>query len=132
MISPAVLRRRQTAFSLMEIVVSLAILGLVIALVLNVFPSSVMASYSASEQMEAENLAQSFIEETRATGFSSLTVGTSILISPSPRFQVQREIFVPTGADADQTIGVRVTITWESKKKQRELIREIWLSSVRS
>ena len=116
----------------MEIVVSLAILGLVVGLVINVFPSSIVASHSASRQIEAESLAQSFIEETRASGFSSLTVGTVALPSPSPAFQISREIFVPSGADADQTLGLRISVTWEGKKKQNTLVREIWLSSVRS
>lgn len=116
----------------MEVVVSLALLGLVIALVINIFPSSIVASHSASEQLEAENLAQSFIEEARAEAFSSLTVGTLSLSLPDAKFQVQRDIFIPAGADADQTIGLRITVSWESKKRQRELIREIWLSSVRS
>lgn len=116
----------------MEIVVSLAILGLIVGLVLNIFPGSIIATRSAGEQIDAENLAQSFIEESRSVAFSSLSPGTTNMASPDPRFQVERVIFVPPGADADQTLGVRVTVRWESKNKQRELVREMWLSSVRS
>ena len=123
---------RERGFSLMEIVVSLALLGLIVGLVINIFPGSIVASHAGSEQMAAENLAQSFIEETRAAGFSSLTVGTEPMSSPDPKYQLQREIFVPSGADADRTLGLRITVRWESKKRQRELTREVWLSSVRS
>ena len=124
--------KRERGFSLMEIVVSLALLGLIVGLVINIFPSSIVASHSASEQMEAENLAQSLIEETRASGFSSLTEITEDMPSPDPKYQLQREVFVPPGTDAEQTVAVRITVRWESKKRQRELVREIWLSSVRS
>ncbi|MFA5508611.1 MAG: type II secretion system protein [Vulcanimicrobiota bacterium] len=112
-------------FSLLEIVVSLALLGLIVGLVINILPSSIVASHGAGEQMEAENLAQSLVEEARAAGLSNLTVGVEDIPSPDPKFKLQREIFVPAGADAGQTVGVRVIVRWESKKRQRELKREI-------
>jgi type II secretory pathway pseudopilin PulG len=116
----------------MEVVVSLALLGFIVALVLNIFPSSIIASHDASEQIDAEHLAQSFLEESRSVSFSSLTPGTELLPSPDPRFQVEREVFVPAGADADQTVGVRIAVRWESKRaKEKVMTRELWVSSIR-
>lgn len=116
----------------METVVAISLLGLIIIFVVNIFPGSVLAARSGNERIEAENLAESILEQTRASAFNSLTLGTTNVPSPDPKFTVTQEIFVPTNADADQTLGVRIIVQWESKSQTKSIQREVWLSSVRS
>jgi len=119
-------------FSLLEVVVSISLVGLIVIFVLTLWPSSIVASQAADEQIEAESLAQSHLEESRAVPFSSLGIGTQQLSSPGDRYRVFREVFQPPGTDPDQTVGIRITVLWESKTRSREVVREMWLSSVRS
>lgn len=125
-------RSLQKAFSLMEVVVSLALMGLVIILVLNIFPSSLFATQSASNQIEAQMLAQSTLEEVRSAPFSGLSAGVTTLSPPDSKYQVTREIFEPAGTDSEQTLGVRIRVRWNVKGRPKELTREVWISSVRS
>lgn len=122
----------RAGFTLLESTVAISLLSIIVLFVLTIVPGSVVSTYNASERVDAENLAQSIIEETRAQSFSALTVGTQAMPSPDTRFTVQREIYSPAGTDADQTLGVRVTVDWQSKATSLQIQREVWLSSVRN
>lgn len=117
----------------MEAIVALALLGLVVVLVLNIFPSALFATQKASEQIEAEGLAQSYLEEARALPFSSMDPGTTTTLTPAgAKYEVTREFFDAMGTDSEQTRGIRITVHWANKGVPRELKREVWVSSVRT
>lgn len=115
----------------METVCALVLLGLVVIFVVNIFPSSVLASKSGNQYIQAESLVRSALEETRATSFDSLAIGTTDLPSSDPGFTMTREIFVPRNAEAHQTLGVRIRVEWPFQGRTRSLEREVWISSVR-
>ena len=111
----------------------LALLGLIVVLVLNIFPSALFATSKATEQIEAESLAQSYLEEARALPFSSLSSGPARTLSPADsKYTVTREFYDPPATHADKTRGIRVTVRWTSQGTPREIKREVWVSSVRS
>ena len=113
-------------FSLMEAIVALALLGLIVVLVLNIFPSTLYASQKASEQIEAENLAQSYLEEARLKPFSTLHLGAPLPLTPADaKFRVTQEFYQPVGTDEEQTRGIRIIVHWSNKGTERELKREV-------
>lgn len=119
------------AFSLLETVFAIALVGFILILVVNLVPSSVLAVRRGEEQLQAENLARSVLEEARAAPFSALAVGTSTPPSPDPNFTLSREVFAVPNASVDRTLGVRVTVGWSRSGRPQQIVREVWVSSVR-
>lgn len=123
---------RGRGFSLLETITAIALLGLVVILVLNIFPSSVLAASSGNDRIQAENLARSLLEEARALAFEDLTLGRTPLTSPDPRFTVEREVYVPRQGEVHQTRAVRIVVRWSKGNRRSSISREVWLSNVRS
>lgn len=119
-------------FALIEAVFAFALVGFMLVVTLNLLPSSVVAVRKGEERLQAENLARSFLEQARGASFGSLAPGTTDLESPLPQFIVQQEVYPVDGADPDQLLGVRITVSWTARGRPQELVREVWVSRVRS
>jgi type II secretory pathway pseudopilin PulG len=121
-------------FSLVETVFAMTVLSLVGLFVLNLFPTASLAVHRAAHELQAEALAQSVLEEMRATPFAAHEPDSS---SALPRRTVEGvdyhpvlEVYVPAGEDAQHLKGLRVTVRWEYARKAHIVAHEAWIANL--
>lgn len=121
----------QRGLSLLETIFAFVLVGFSVIFVFQLLPSSVVAVRRGEEQLQAENLARTFVEEARSAPFQTLSLGSTALTAPEP-FSVEREIYSVSGADPAHLLGIRVRVQWSARGRSYELVREVWVSHVRS
>jgi len=107
--------------SLIEVVVSFAVLLTVSVFIFQLVPSSVLAIRQGEIRLEAINLGRTLLEEHRGLGFSVLKgkVGETIYAHEHPSgtgvlFKSQVQVRKPdTTADPGRVLDVTVTVRWQ-------------------
>ena len=121
--------RLRRGFSLVELLMSFALLGLVIVLLLNLFPSSIAAVRLGEQRYRAQTMASSLLEQKMSVPFSQLLVGTRVTL-PVQQFegvdyQSRLEVDKVTGSDPAVLRSVRVSVEWTVRGMTRREVREV-------
>ncbi|MBT9582728.1 hypothetical protein IV102_05225 [bacterium] len=127
--------KRRLGYSLLETLISLFLLILAILFLLNLLPGAVVATRATECELTANSLADSALEETRARGFESLTLGTSSLtdtVRDGTTYHGRLTIFAPTDANPQFARGIRVELWWEFGGRRRDFVRQTVVSHVQS
>ena len=108
---------------------SFALLGLVIVLLLNLFPSSIAAVRLGEQRYRAQTMASSLLEQKMSVPFSQLLVGTRVTL-PVQQFegvdyQSRLEVDKVTGSDPAVLRSVRVSVEWTVRGMTRREVREV-------
>lgn len=120
--------------SLLETVLSVFILSLVVLLLFELLPTSLLAVRRAEQRQLAGHLAASLIAERMATPFQSLPLGIEPLdpiVSEGIEFTPTIEVFRLPDYEPEKLKGVRVTVTWRERGKSWTVQREVLVSGVR-
>ena len=120
--------------TLLESVISLALLITVVLLLLNLLPGSLVATRATECELQAHSVADSALEEARAAGFSHLTPGLTSLPDRSlggTVFHCQLRVFLPTGVNPQFVRGIRAEVWWDFSGRRRELVRQTMVSNVK-
>lgn len=106
--------------TLLEVVVSFAVLLTISVFIFQLVPSSVLAIRQGEIRLEANNLARCLLEENRSMGFSALQgkVGQVIYAEDhaSPTgvtFQSEVAVRQADSADTSRVVDLAVTIYWQ-------------------
>jgi len=132
-------------FSIIETIFAASILSIVIMVLFNLYPSSLLAVKRAEHRLEATTLVQSILEEKRAGPFTALTAlspETYYNITPPPagedgvQLKPKFKVFlVPNTESAwppKRIVGLQVVVEWrETKKRQEKLVGELWICDVK-
>lgn len=126
--------RRTQGFSLIEVIVALTLLAVVINLLFNLFPTSILGLRQAEHQIAADSLARSLIETQRAQPFSQMVPLPPTDMDPVPGpggvvFQPTLEI-LDVGTSGN-TREVRVVVSWQVQNKSREVTHAVYVSKIR-
>ena len=118
------------AFTLVETLLSMTLLGLVCILVLNIFPSALFSVRSGEERYLAGSLADTILEEESARSFGERPVGTTRELSPIKVDQVEYrrklEVLSVNTADPQYCRAFRATVEWTARGVSHRIVREIW------
>lgn len=122
------MRRLCKALSLVEAVVFVSLITVVLLLVFNLFPTSSVSVHKARQMTQASAMAQGHLEQARAQSFKNLKVGLTDL--PEEKvgdvtFKPVREVYEVEGEDKERLVEVRVTVHWEYRNAQRQLIETL-------
>jgi hypothetical protein len=113
--------------SLSETMFSLAFLGLVMIVILNIFPTSMASVRSAEYRSQADSIAQTCLERHLYTRFADLPVGLSKDLKTESLAPIDYSVHLDVlKADGDEQYlrRLRVTVRWEFKGVHREVVRE--------
>lgn len=118
--------------SLIETMIAAAVLFLVVSILLNLLPSSLLAIKRAEQRIQAGNIAQSILEEQRGVRFDSLAAGTPRVFDP---VQVAGMSYEPVleVEDDPEVAGVKklkVTVRWRQRDRDYSVVRELTLCRV--
>ncbi len=120
--------------SLLELVLSIFILGLVVIFLFNLYPTSILAVRQAEQQLLANTLARSLIAERQARSYDALVVGDHQQLAPITRegvvFHPVLEVYPIAGKDPNLVKRLRVTLTWGDPADPKEVSHETLVSGL--
>lgn len=95
--------RQRRGFTLIETIFATFIISVVIVAIFDLFPSSMVAIKRSEMQIEANDIAQSVLEDMRAVPFDSLTPYSPTLYYPSTSASVALRLARPPYEDLDKS-----------------------------
>ena len=126
---------RHRGFTLLETLVCGFLISCVLLAVAGLFAGSARALRHVSNQAQAGSLATQALERCRALGCSRLNMGTMPLAPTTldgVEFRGLQEISAQPGTPSQLLKRVRVTVTWKYYNRPQQLVRESWLSAIKS
>lgn len=126
------MRRRQNGISVTEIVFSLVVLTLLVILVMNLLPASLLSVRYGEHQQQAQDVAQSTLTEFLAKDYEELIPGTYELEdSRVGTMSYQRSVDILLDPETDDMArGIKVTVRFQSGRVARTVVREAWRADV--
>ena len=124
---------RRRGLTLTEVIISLGIFLLVVILVFNLYPGSLLGLRKGEQRREANRLAQNLLDRTRARAFADLVPDSSEVYRQDldVAYEALLEVRRVSGSPPERLKCVRVTVSWnESDSQRRQVMHEVWVSSV--
>ncbi len=121
-------------FSLLETVMATALLCAVTLFLFNLYPASAISIRQAQDQLVAESLAQSILENERSLSFTALAPGKAALgsvVYGDNTYYPALEVF-PVGNDPEALKGLRVTVAWQTPRGPRSQQYELIVANMDS
>lgn len=126
---------RRTGFSLVEVVVALALIGVLLVFVLTVFPSIHQGARLAENHANAAFLGQSLLNQERARGFAGVAARSGSWIFPVTvdRRVVQQQMNYQVDVQALDAYRKRmwVTLTWSDSTGPKRVVVETILAATK-
>ena len=122
-------------FTLTETILSFFLMTFVTLVVINLFPGNLRAGWRAELSLQAQSVADEALEQARAGGFSKLAKGKQAPVESmrnGTRYIRVLEISEVAGQSFSQLNILKVRVTWQFSARPSELVREVWVSNVRS
>lgn len=119
--------RRTRGLSLLETILSIFLLGMVVLVVMQLFPTSFLATRRSEQRAQAARVAEDVLSRQRALPFGQLIVGATELepvVSGGVSYAPRVEVFAPEGANPDKLNGIRVTVNWQERGKTWSVSRD--------
>lgn len=117
--------------SIAQTLIAIFLVALLILVIFNLFPTTVLANRQGSERLQASTLAQSALAEARSTPFDKLILGSSLTL---PEQQVQGVVYQsvlrvlpPDSGDPTRLKVLEVTVEWRSRNVERSLQERLWV-----
>lgn len=118
------------AFGLNETILSMALVGLLLVFVLNLFPSALAAQRGADQRLMAATLARSLLEQQLDRPFKDLPVGLRQELEPVEKgsvvYHIRLEVEAASGVDPGYLRILRLSVRWTHQGVEREVKRELW------
>lgn len=121
--------------TLVESIVSFFLITFVILSLLNLFPGAMMANRRSELSLLAQSRADQVLETARSGGFVNLKLGSGTpeeVTLEGTAFSSRLEVLEVPGHTPDSLKSLRVTVEWKAGGKPQKLVREVWVSNVRS
>lgn len=122
-------------FTLTETIVSFFLVTFAVLAVVNLFPGNLRATRRAELSLQAQSVADEALEQARAGGFSKLTPGTQAPVESvcnGVKYVRVLEVSAVAGQDLANLKSLKVRVSWVFSGRPGQLVREVWVSNVRS
>lgn len=122
----------------MESILGAFILWFVVLSIALLFQGSIFVMERAGCSVQANTLAEAAIDDLRAKGFQRLVLGASDLPAQTfdgTTYQTRVEVFAlpdEPAASTDNLRGIRATVRWTLRGRDMTVVRESWMSCVKS
>lgn len=114
-------------FSLAETAVALAVLGLILLFVLNLFPSAMVARLSAEQRVTAQSLARSALEQQLEVPFQQLRSGPLPAVErDGVRYDLSLEVSPSPQARPEYLQVLTLTVQWTARGKVSRVQRQLY------
>lgn len=127
--------RQTKGLTLTETIFALFLLGTVLVLLFNLFPTSVVALRQAEARNRAHQIANGVITRQMSLPYSQLVASGPTPLNPvasgGVTFQPTLEVFDIPGRNPLYLRGLRVTVNWSVGDKQHQVNQEVWVPNAR-
>ena len=117
--------------SIAETPIAIFLVALLILVVFNMFPTTVLANRQGSERLQAVTVAQSGLAEARTRRFDLLVVGSAEALSAKTNrgitYNSELKVLPPDKGDPDRLKVLEVTVTWTSRNVKRSISEKLWV-----
>jgi hypothetical protein len=116
----------------MESMLGFTLVALLVVLILNLVPASIVSSKRGERRYRAEMLAQSVLEETAARPFGSLRVGDPQRVTrgEDEGYTTTLQIFTLPDSNPKLVLGARAEVSWQDGGHQMNTKAELYLSGL--
>ena len=124
------LRVSRLGLSLIEMVVSLALLGVMVIFLLNLLPASINTIRQAEMRSQASKLVRSKLEDYAATPFDQLTVGNTTLPDATVEggsVQWSLSVYAIYNTDSNYIKGLQISASWVDQGVIHSLSQDLWV-----
>lgn len=125
------MRFLQRGVAIAETLVAIFLLALLILVVFNLFPTTVMANRQGSERLQALSVAQTALSEARNRPFESLVVGSASSYPDTKAdglvFHTLVKVLPPERGDGTRLKILEVAVSWTSRQGHRSLVERLWV-----
>ena len=125
--------RRQRGITATETIFSLFIVTILVVLVMNLFPATMLGIRRTEQRLQAEEIAQSTLDQYMIESFSDLTLGDTNLPAVKLKnfeYAVVVNVSEDTAQPSDRLRLIKATVSWTHRGKEESLSREIWRADV--
>lgn len=122
--------RVRRGFTLIETLLSGVILSVIIVLLFNLFPTSMLSLRRGEHTLKATALARTLLESKRAGPFSALDTAPAL----DPQTGDDGTVYTPSYTSTDEGSRlrrIRVTVDWLENGAHRNLAKELWVCDLR-
>lgn len=112
---------------------AICVLALILVLLFTLYPMTGLSVDESRHSLQAQTLADSMLDQLRTQSVSTLPIGAADwppVVRNGVTFNRHLEVFAVPGRDENYLKAVEVHISWSARGRTRELVRELWLSSV--
>jgi short subunit fatty acids transporter len=124
---------RVRGVSATETIFSLFLLTILVVLVMNLFPATMLGVRRSEQKLQAEEIAQSVLAEQMARPFLELELGQRELppVKLNNReYQVSLGISEHPDRPSDRLRRIEVTIAWVHRGRREKLVRSHWRTDI--
>lgn len=117
--------------SLLELIFSLFVLGVILVLVCNLYPSAIGSVRYSGQRLEANALASSLIDQEMARPFDQLVPGPTrtlpAVAGKGASYTPVIEIYAINDPSlrAGLVVGIRVRVEWVDRRVPHTIVREV-------
>jgi uncharacterized protein (TIGR02598 family) len=122
---------KRRGLSVLEVIISLTILGLVVIFLLNLLPSSLALVYQAETRQKASRLARTILDQHAALPFTQLVVGSSVTFAYDP-FGGTFTVNNITNSDPTYLLDLQVEVQWRDGPILRSITQDLWVHKPRT
>jgi len=126
---------RRRGYSLAETILSFFLMTFALLVVVNLFPGNLRASRNSELSLQAQSVADEALEQARAGGFSRLAKGKQAPVESfrnGTKYVRVLEVAEVAGQNFANLKSLKIRVTWQFSSRPLELVREVWVSNVRS
>ena len=117
-------------FTLSETALSLALIGLLLIFLLNLFPSAILAQRQNEQRRRATGLSRTFLEQQMDRDFSALPSGLVYQFEPVDSLGTRYSSILRVSArpgTSDKFLRIlQVEVTWQNRGRKLSVSRELW------
>lgn len=125
--------RQCRGVSATEVIFSLFLLTILVVLVMNLLPASMLGVRQSQQKLQAEEIAQSTLDAQMVRPFPELTLGTQALQSvklDNRVYELNMTVANHETEPSDRLRKIIITVSWNHRGHRKELKREMWRADV--
>ena len=126
---------KSRGFTLLEMLICGLLISCVVLGVVGLFAGCARAYRHSDHQEQAARLAEEVFEQARSLPFPQLRLGRTALPDCSYDgivFQAEEEVLAEASVSPQLLKRVKVTVHWTFRNQRQQMIRESWLSAIKT
>lgn len=128
------LKRGSAGLTLIEMIITTTLLGMILLFLFTIYPNAVMAIRSGEHRLKAANIAQSMLEKKMAVPFYDIDTPLTeknVTGEDGTAYALSCETLPIPDTNTQRIRRIKVTVTWEEQRRQCSIFKEYDVCDIR-